>query len=131
MGHLWRWLGLPLPRSRPHHQKLGVVVPKGGTMSIVGKHETLVAMAMTNEDGVTVQLPWQLQVTTAQGTTIVRGVVEMVCVCESAPNPVREESDRAVLAQMLLEPELKVAKERTVLLLGSTSSPLSGLRESA
>jgi hypothetical protein len=61
----------------------------------------------------------------------VRGVAEMVCVWERYLSLVRAESDRAALAQMLPEPELKVAKERTALLLGPLGSPPSALLESA
>jgi len=106
-------------------------VPKSGTTSIAGKPETLVVVVMTNGVGVAVQLLWQLQAKTAQGMTTARGVAEMVCVWERYLSLVRAESDRAALAQMLPEPELKVAKERTALLLGSSSSSLSALLESA
>ena len=103
------------------------MVPKFGTTSIAGKPETLVVMVMTNEVGVPVQLLWKLQAKTARGMSTVRGVAEMVCVWERYLSLVRAESGRAALAQMLPEPELKVAKERTALLLGSLSSPRSAL----
>jgi hypothetical protein len=106
------------------------VVPKFGTTSIVGKPETLVVVVMPNDVDVAVQLLWRLQVKTARAMTIVRGVVEMVCVWERYLSLVQAESDRAALAQMLPEPEPKVAKERTALLLGSLSSPPSALLES-
>ena len=73
---------------------------------------------MTNEVGVAVQLMWQLQAKTVRGMSTERGVAEMACVWERYPSLVRVESDRAELAQMLMEPELKAAKERTALLLG-------------
>jgi hypothetical protein len=61
----------------------------------------------------------------------VRGVAETVCVWERYLSLVQAESDRAALAQMLPKPELKVAKERTALLLGSLSSSPSALQKSA
>jgi hypothetical protein len=107
------------------------VVPKVGTTSIAGKPETLVVVVMTNEVGVAAQLLWQLQAKTARGMSIVPGVAGMVCVWERYLSLVRAESARAALAQMLPEPELKVAKERTAPLLGSLSSSPSVLLESA
>ena len=58
---------------------------------------------------------WKSQAKTEGRTTTVRGVVKMVCVW-GYQSLVRVESDRAVLAQILPEPELKVAKERMALL---------------
>jgi hypothetical protein len=107
-------------------------VPKVGTTSIAGKPETLVVVVMTNEVGAAVRLMWwQSRARTARGTTTVRAVGEMVCVWERYLSLVRAESDREALAQMLPEPELKVAKERTVPLLGSLGSSPSALLESA
>ena len=86
---------------------------------------------MTNEVGVAVQLLRQLQVKTVRGMSTVRVVAEMACVWERYLSLVRVVSDRLALAQMLPEPELKVAKERTALLLGSLSSSPIVLLESA
>ena len=86
---------------------------------------------MMNVVGVAVQLLWRLQEKAERGMMTVWGVAEMVCVWERYLSLVRAESDRAALAQMLPEPELKVAKERTALLLGSLGSLPSALLESA
>lgn len=106
-------------------------MPKVGTTSIAGKPETLVLVVMTNEVGVAVQLLRQSQAKTARGMMTVQGVAVMVYVWERYLSLVRAESNRAALARMLLEPELKVAKERTALLLESLSSSPSALLESA
>lgn len=107
------------------------MVPKFGTTSIAGKPETLVVVVMANEVGAAVQLLWELHAKIAKEMMIVREVAEMVCVCERHLSLVQAVLDRAALAQTLPEPELKVAKERTALLLGPLSSAPSALLESA